>query len=563
LLWEVAAVGLAVFWLPPARAHVAGPRLALELALPLLALAAIMGGMGRPWLGRLLREPRALRARLRESERRYRRLCRNVPGMIYRTRGDGTIEIVADPLGLSGHAPEEARGRRIAWLERVHPEDRELVRDDLHTLLRSPCSSTREYRVEGWDGRGRWVADSRSSYFDEQGRFQAIEGLITDITARKLAERAAADNARQWQQTFDCVDAIVLILDREGRIIRANRAAEETFRSRTLTGLRCRELLPELERSCPCRRQGREPLERAVHHELRLADGRWFEMSHLPIRGGAPDDHHAILLLRDISARKEAEAEKAMLLARLREKEKLEALGRLARGVAHEINNPINGVINFAQLILDHPGGSQAIGELAREIILQTERVAGVVRSLLVFSDLDPPGAAEASVARIAETIERTMGDVFRRDRIRFTIASSVGDMLVSCDARRMIQVLTILLTNARDALIDPKALARSPREVSLRIGELGDGEGDWVRFAVEDNGMGIPTSVLPRLFDPFFTTRNRSERSGLGLAVARALVESCQGRITVLSEVGKFSRFLVDIPRASGPEAGRQIHAD
>ncbi len=257
-------------------------------------------------------------------------------------------------------------------------------------------------------------------------------------------------------------------------------------------------------------------------------------------------------LRREIGEREEAEKQRRSLESQLRQKQRLASIGTLAGGVAHEINNPINGIMNYAQLIADGLGSEGGeLEDYAQEIMRETERVAGIVRNLLAFSRQEAQKRDRVKLTEILDATLSLIRTIVRCDQIALELDISEGLPEVNCRSRQIQQVLMNLVTNARDALnerfagYDPekriKVIARSIE----RDGKL------WVRTTVEDSGNGIPEEIRDRLFDPFFTTKSRALSAGLGLAISYGIVRDHGGQLQVESSPGNYTRFHLDLPAA------------
>jgi len=254
-------------------------------------------------------------------------------------------------------------------------------------------------------------------------------------------------------------------------------------------------------------------------------------------------------LRADMAERKRLEEERWAMEIQLRQQQKLEAIGTLAGGMAHEINNPINGIMNYAQLLRDQLPGASQQAEYAGEILRETERIANIVRNLLTFARVEKQSH---SLGRIADIVQSTLSlvqAIMRHDQI--TLAVHVPEDLpeLRCHSQQLQQVLMNLMTNARDALNEryPGHHEDKVLNVSAR---LLDKEGHtWLRLTVEDHGTGIAPEVRERMFDPFFTTKPRDRGTGLGLAISHGIVKEHHGQMLVESEPGRFTRIHVDLP--------------
>jgi len=250
---------------------------------------------------------------------------------------------------------------------------------------------------------------------------------------------------------------------------------------------------------------------------------------------------------QDVTERKRAEAERLFVEEQLRQGQKLESIGTLASGVAHEVNNPLMAMINYAELLKDEPEGDE-IAQYADGIIKEGNRVATIVRNLLSFSRQDTEAHSPADIKDIIDASLSLTGAVLRKDQI--TVELYVPDDLpkVKCRSQQIQQVVINLLTNAHDALNERYPDFDEDKILSITVLPLEKDGATWVRTTVEDRGPGIPEHLLGRIFDPFFTTKPRDIGTGLGLSVSYGIVTEHHGELTVESEEGSYTRFHVDL---------------
>jgi PAS domain S-box-containing protein len=291
----------------------------------------------------------------------------------------------------------------------------------------------------------------------------------------------------------------------------------------------------------------------------------------------------------DITERKRAEAARRALEVQLRQEQKLAAVGTLAHGVAHEINNPVFGIMNYAQLIGDRLDPASPLREYAGEIVRESERIVAIVRHLLSFAQQPGEGRRPANLAAIVRAVVAHVGQALRPEGVALTLDVPAYLPPVNCHARQIRQVLEGLLANAREALDerfpgpDPdKLIVVTARTCQGAVGDVrrpaagstpsapepGGADGPdipagmppaeppagsvgWLRITVEDHGVGIRPDTADRLFDPFFTTKSRSLHAGLGLTLGQAIARDHGGDLTVECEPGRFTRFHLDLPTA------------
>jgi len=253
----------------------------------------------------------------------------------------------------------------------------------------------------------------------------------------------------------------------------------------------------------------------------------------------------------DISRRKQAEEALRRSEATMRHEQKLRSLGTLAGGVAHEINNPVNIIMNLAELIREAVPADSAAATDAGQIISEGGRIARIVKNLLSFSRQEQESHSPARMRDVVDAVLSLTGKILARDQI--DVERDVPEDLprVRCRSQQIMQVIMNLVTNARDALNerwpghhDEKRLVITgrPRDVGGRR---------FVRTSVEDRGAGIPEAIRDRLFEPFFTTKPRDAGTGLGLAVSYGIVKEHGGELSFESVEGGPTRFHLDLPAA------------
>ena len=257
-----------------------------------------------------------------------------------------------------------------------------------------------------------------------------------------------------------------------------------------------------------------------------------------------------ILIIRDLSARRLLEAEREQMQQQLYQTAKLASLGELAAGVAHEINNPLNGVINFAQLLKDEGAGrSDFERQMIDGVIEEGERIAAIVRGLLTFARHDDNRRAVVSLPEVVKTSLALFGRQFDKDNIGVETDLPEDLPRLYADASRLRQVVVNMVSNAHHSLKAKRA--EEGRERLLRIAARRvEREGRaFVRVEFYDNGVGIRREDLDRVFDPFFTTRRDTGGTGLGLSISFGIVREHGGTIRVESERGEFARFAIELP--------------
>jgi len=289
------------------------------------------------------------------------------------------------------------------------------------------------------------------------------------------------------------------------------------------------------------------------NHEVEFLDKygniHWMLMSGTVI--DLQGEPHTLNIARDITEIKRAESERMQVEAQLRHQQKLESIGTLASGVAHEINNPLNIVMNYAQLILDSAKQDSAVESNAKEIISESERIAGIVRSLLAFSRKEVEFHSSADMGEIIRDTLSLVQRIFTGNQIQ--ISMDIPDTVpkVICKRQSIQQVLMNLFTNARDALNEKYPKFHENKKLNISVRTLDTSEGMMVRTTVHDTGKGIPELMQEQIFDPFFTTKSRALGTGLGLSVSLGIVRENGGVLSCESQEGEYTSMFMDLPAA------------
>jgi len=404
------------------------------------------------------------------------------------------------------------------------------------------------------------------------GAYDYVTKPITDYEALNLKVENAAEKVRMKRRQRELMaqlvesealhrgvfetscDATLLIEPASGRIEDANRAAEglygcprEVLRGQTWSDL----VDPEGGDPLP------SPGVRSLPGRHRRADGAAF-----PVEVSAGElllrEHPLrVLSVRDVSEREAAETARRALEQNLRQAQKMEAVGRLAGGIAHDFSNLLAVVLGWSDLLVrDLPAGDARLRESADGIIEAAHRAVGVTRQLLTLSRkklLRPEVLAPNKVVQdLNRLLARAIGE-----RIELTTSLQEGLWPVVADADQLAQVLLNLAVNARDAMPDggPLAIATANVELQEHTGDLGLAAGRYVTLTVRDGGVGMSEEVRARLFEPFFTTKEHG--TGLGLATVYGIVRQAGGAIRVESSPGAGSTFTVFLP-AADERAGR-----
>ncbi len=387
---------------------------------------------------------------------------------------------------------------------------------------------------------------------------QANRALREELAQRRQAEESLRQSEEQFRAMFEMASIGMAQADvRTGQWLHVNEklCAITGYTAEEMLRLRVSEITHPEDRDAGWKAfegvvRGDAPDYRMEGRYLRK-DGRlvWVNVNMTVIRGPDGQPLRTIAAIEDITARKLAEEERARLEAQLRQQQKLEAIGTLASGVAHEINNPITGIMNYAELIECAVAPDHRAAAHAREIVSEAERVASIVQNLLQFARQE---RQSHSPARLADIVQRTLsllGAVLRRDQIALSVDVPEDLPSIRCRSQQIQQVLMNLLTNARDALNERFPDFHEDKTIRVSVRPLEHNARRWLRLTVADRGCGIPAEIRERIFDPFFTTKPRDKGTGLGLSVSHGIVKEHHGVLHFETELGTGTQFHLDLP--------------
>ena len=352
-------------------------------------------------------------------------------------------------------------------------------------------------------------------------------------------------------ELFDAIQDPVFIVTPEGIIIDANlaavNAAHKTKKQIVGMGI-CKTIhggsLPHLK--CP--------LEAFLHtcaprvEETRLPGlfGEYL-LTISPVKDSDGSIRKILLIARELTS-DEVRKFDSMRTAQLA------AIGELAAGVAHEVNNPITGIINFAQLLLDDSEKHSLQAQLLTRIINEGERIASIIKNLLSFAR---EGTQENEPVDMNSVIADTLSLVehqFKKDGIQIRTDFSQDRCPVYGNFHQLQQVILNLLSNSRFALNERYPTTSPDKQILISCRPVTDeDQKSWIQVSIRDQGTGIPQGILERLFDPFFTTKPAGQGTGLGLSISFGIIHDHGGTIKVNSIVHQFTEMLINIP-VSGP---------
>jgi PAS domain S-box-containing protein len=528
-------------------------------------------------------------------------LIRNVTGVVYRCSPDSdwAMEFISDGIGeLSGYPASDFIASAVrTYASVIHPDDRELVEQGVSEAIGDRRSFYLEYRLTRSDGSIRWVGERGQGTFGDDGTVVHLEGAIFDITDRKVAERRLKKAEWQHRMLVEGLPLVTYIVGLDGvmtyiapqvEAMLGYSAADIEEGSGSLLSENLhpddRELV--LAEAARCHASGGDL---TMEYRLFSRDGDevWVLDKAVDMLDADGRRLYRQGFLLDISDRKRVELERQSIEQELRLAHRMESVGQLAAGIAHEINTPIQFVGDSVRFISDgvsdlmvlvdgyrdslHALAPDANGERRERLrsleeqcdlaylterlpaaFTRTfdgvERVAVIVRSMKEFAH---PSTQIMAAADLNAAIRSTLVVATHELKYHCDVVTDLADLpMVVCNIGDLNQVFLNLFVNAAHAIADvADQRGRGTLTVTTRR------DGDHVVITVDDTGAGVPAEIQERVFTPFFTTKAVGRGTGQGLALARTIVvDRHAGEITLRSAEGAGASFVVRL-RIAGPQ--------
>ncbi len=532
-------------------------------------------------------ERKRIQEKVQESERTLSMLMSNLPGMVYRSKFDAdlTFEFTSNGcLDLVEIPSIQLLERRITHKQIVHAQDWVTVQDVIKREISEQRPYQLTYRIQTQSGQEKWVWEKGAPVLNAKGELVAVEGFITDVTPRHRAEQykmlqvtisLILAEAKELEEVAPRIlEAVCLTLDWEFGALwspepkTAQLACRSLWQVKTLNNeafidaTRSRRFesgiglpgriwknkepvwipdiandknFPRLHEANTCKFHGAFGVPILIHGEVLSV------LEFLSSRVQEPDQD-LIALMTIVSSQIGQFIETKQLEEQLRLSQKLEAVGQLAGGVAHDFNNLLTAINGYCSLLLLDAEEGHPMRHGLNQIQYAGERAAGLTRQLLAFGRkqvLEPKVLnLNESVEAIESLIKRLIGE-----NIQWTPDLGADISNIKADPGQIEQILMNLCVNARDAMPDGGALTIETRNIEVDdLFARAHGPitpGSYVRLTISDNGCGMTKETQARIFEPFYTTKEKGKGTGLGMATVYGIVKQSGGYIWLYSEVG------------------------
>jgi PAS domain S-box-containing protein len=507
-------------------------------------------------------------AELERSAQRFSALTTVTTATAWWTDATGAIvEPVPRWQEFTGQTLEEAAG--WGWLEAVHPDDRERTAAAWHDALARRGDYHIEHRVRRHDGEWRTMVARAVPLLTPEGAIREWVGAQVDVTDERAAVEALAAGEARFRSLSVSSPLGIYETDMEGRVRYANPRAEQIFAMPASEaqghGWQVRVHPEDLEAMLsawhPALAAGEDYMR---EYRLRLPDGttRHVRKRSAPLRDAQGNLCGSVGTIEDITEHHELEA-------RLRQAQKMEAIGQLAGGIAHDFNNLLTVISGNLELAMNEiPEAHAARGDLA-EVATAARRAHALVRQLLTFSRKQVLSLRAIDLNQMVRGAERLLRRVIGEE-IVLQVQLAGESVVVEADANQLEQVLLNLVINARDAILTPRHGSPGGRgTITIEVGgctitAMQEGRwgttpsGRYARLLVRDSGHGMDERTMSHAFEPFFTTKPVGEGTGLGLATVYGIVTQGGGAVRIDSAPGQGTQVEILLPRQGDPAPAR-----
>lgn len=490
-------------------------------------------------------------ADLAVSEGRYKDLIENSPEMIHSVNADRYfVGVNKTELDILGYTLEEMRNKRI---EDIMPDEfkgKGIVH--IERARKDGISTVETQFITKGDMRIDVEITATALYHPISGNFVNTRAFVRDITDRKKLERRlqeyfemleqrVSDRTRELKETkdylenlFESANDLIYRLDTSGVITYVNKKVEDWgYRKEDLLGHSFLDVLAKGHKGERFRKTIQEGTRQTYEVEAvdKTGDVRHAILSISPIRNNDGVIVEVLGIAKDITEQKGFEQQ-------ISHTEKMSAVGQLAAGIAHEINNPLGGMLNCLYNLRKKRFSQEKEESYYKAMEDGIHRVKKIVSQLLEFSQQHKPEFTPVNINQMVEEVLFLLNYALTKNGINIHKSFDSTLPVFMLDRHQMAQVLTNILLNSVQALKEGGDIRISTER-----------QDSWCRIDISDTGNGIPANVLPKIFDPFFTTKDVGEGTGLGLSVSKGILDMHNGKIEVKSQVGKGTTFTIRLP--------------
>lgn len=513
----------------------------------------------------------------KKEEEIYRTLANTSRAGVYVVQ-DGKFQFINHNAAMyAGYTDEEMTGMDTLGI--VHPEDRQNAIENAKNMLIGKTTTPYEFRIITKDGQIHWIMETLTS-IDYRGK-RAILGNSLDVTELRKARRKLEESEKKLSQIVEGSSVPTFVIDNNHTVTHWNRACEN------LTGVSAHEVIGTGKQWSAFYSKERPVMadlildnvpaeEVALHYGGKYGKssviagayeaedffsaygegGKWLYFTAAPLKDNRGEMIGAIETLQDITKRKQAEEEQKKLEIKLQNARKMEALGTLAGGVAHDLNNVLGGIVSYPELLLMQLPEDSPLRKPISTIQKSGEKAAAIVQDMLTLARR---GVDTREVVNLNDIISEQL-ETPAHEKLKFfhpdvRIVTNLEENLLNIMGSPVHLSKTVmnLISNAAEAMPDGGTIIVSTqnRYIDNPVKGYDDiSEGDYVTLTVSDTGIGIPAEDIERIFEPFYTKKVMGRSgTGLGMTVVWGTVKDHNGYIDVQSTEGKGTTFILSFP--------------
>jgi len=522
--------------------------LAEVTGVPLILGEKVIGISG---IARDITERRKAEVALRESEEKFRTFMETASDLMHIDNKDGNFIYVNDSMARTlGYSKEEMIGMHITSISTE--EDAKIFKAKSNKLIKQGMFSHETVWLTK-EGEKVYGEEKVVAFYDSDGNFMGGRGVFRDVTERRKAVESLQESEEKCRTFMETASDLMHIADKDGNITYVNDSMARTlgYSKEELVGMHVTQVLSE--ESSAGFRQRIEKLVREgefTYELVRLTKGGeevYGETKVVAIYDTKGNYAGSRGIFRDVTERRRLEGEKKELERKAYLESRLATIGEMASGVAHEINNPLVGVIGFAEMLVERNDLPEDVIERLKIIHDGGQRVASIVDRLLSFARQSKAEKAYVDINQIIETTLKLRA--YEMETAGIEVVSRLAPELPQtvADAGHLQEVFINLIMNAEKEMV----LAHGNGKLLVRTEAIDK----TIRISFKDDGPGIAKENIDRIFDPFFTTREVGQGTGLGLSICQGIIAEHGGQIYVKSKPGKGATLIVEVPVVSMAE--------
>ncbi len=505
---------------------------------------------------RQVMEKKKNQIRNRVIEQRYQRLFDTAPIGLYRTTVDGELlDVNHCFLEMMGYGEKRALIGADASTVYIDALERQ---EWIDRLKRDGVVQNFQVRLRHRDGHEIWVLENARLTHESEIPGNIIEGSIQNITAAKKTMDALQVSERLYRRITESMSDIVCECDMMGIFSYISPSMQTVLGHSPQSRIGCSifdlittDHYDRVMRAMDDLQRMLTKIQLEVQIEKANGQAGWFDLVISPQFGDTGQVTGMLVRIRDISREKTAELEKESIHQQLLHSQKMDAVGRLAAGLAHDFKNILTAIRGYSDLILLELDEDHAANRDVLSIQTATSRAMALIRQLLIFSRLQPVRIETLDFNFLVDNLLQLLRRMIGED-VRFTLDLDETLDRIMGDPGSLEQIVLNLAVNARDAMKNGGDITIRTRNLRIEPRDIGNpasrDHSDFIALTVSDTGCGIPVDVLPMIFEPFFTTK-AGKGTGLGLAVVYGIVKQHDGWIDVKSQPGQGTIFTVYLP--------------